>query len=114
MTSFDDDTLHVDFAQREVTIHGRPVDLPPQTYLVLSTLVHRQGQPISIRELITLLWGDDPPRTAVKVVQSHVANLRHLLDPEGDGSVIELVPTGPSPDPTLATPETHGYRYCVR
>jgi two-component system KDP operon response regulator KdpE len=41
--TFDDGTLHVDFGQREVTVEGQPVHLSPKQYLLLVTLVRRQG-----------------------------------------------------------------------
>ncbi len=35
--------------------------------------------------LTELLWGDDPPRTAAKALQTHISSLRHTL---GDGFVL--------------------------
>ncbi|MFV8054395.1 BTAD domain-containing putative transcriptional regulator [Mycobacterium sp. 48b] len=35
--------------------------------------------------LMELLWGDDPPRTAAKALQTHISALRHAL---GDGFVL--------------------------
>jgi DNA-binding SARP family transcriptional activator/Tfp pilus assembly protein PilF/DNA-binding XRE family transcriptional regulator len=42
--------------------------------LAADSYVHRDG-------LIDALWGDDPPSTAVSLVQAYVSGLRRILDP---------------------------------
>ncbi|WP_231995956.1 BTAD domain-containing putative transcriptional regulator [Mycobacterium sp. 852002-51163_SCH5372311] len=43
------------------------------------------GSVVSADTLIELLWGDDPPRTAAKALQTHISSLRRTL---GDGFVL--------------------------
>jgi predicted ATPase/class 3 adenylate cyclase len=45
---------------------------------------------VSPSELIDVLWGDDPPRTATKTVQAYISALRRLLPP----GTIETSPGG--------------------
>ncbi|UMB72220.1 AAA family ATPase [Mycobacterium paraterrae] len=42
------------------------------------------GSVVSAETLLELLWGDDPPRTAAKALQTHISALRRAL---GDGFV---------------------------
>lgn len=39
------------------------------------------GQPVVIGELVSALWGQDPPDGAVNIIQRHVGLLRRLIDP---------------------------------
>ena len=94
VTAFDDDTLHVDFVQREVTLDGQPVHLSSKEYVVLVTLVRREGQPVSVPELIAHIWGDDaPPGGGTLAVRSYIAHLRRKLAGHGPGA-IETVQDG--------------------
>nr|WP_231988819.1 BTAD domain-containing putative transcriptional regulator [Mycobacterium sp. 1274761.0] len=43
------------------------------------------GSVVSADTLVELLWGDDPPRTADKALQTHISSLRRTL---GDGVVL--------------------------
>ncbi len=43
------------------------------------------GSVVSADTLIELLWGDDPPRTAAKALQTHISALRRTL---GEGFVL--------------------------
>nr|WP_232065058.1 BTAD domain-containing putative transcriptional regulator [Mycobacterium cookii] len=43
------------------------------------------GSVVSAETLIELLWGDDPPRTAAKALQTHISAVRRTL---GDGFVL--------------------------
>ena len=51
---------------------------PRQRLLLAVLLVHR-GLPISSDRLIDELWGDQPPASAIKIVQGYVSNLRKVL-----------------------------------
>ena len=51
------------------------------------------GRPVSVDTIVDALWGDDPPPSAAKTIQSHVMRLpRSLADAGGD--VLETVPGG--------------------
>ena len=43
------------------------------------------GSVVSADTLVELLWGEDPPRTAAKALQTHISALRRAL---GDGFVL--------------------------
>ena len=65
------------------------VEAPKERALV-ATLALNVGTPVSPAVLITALWGDDPPATADKTLQSHVSKLRKLVGAD----VIVSVPSG--------------------
>jgi two-component system, OmpR family, KDP operon response regulator KdpE len=97
MSTFEGGILHIDFAQREVALDGQPVHLHPKQYQVLVTLIRRQGQSVSIPELIAAVWGDDVPSgVGTTAIRAYVAGLRHKLTGHGRGdySAIETVPDG--------------------
>ena len=52
---------------------------------ILTMLGLHGGSVVSAETLIELLWGDDPPRTATKALQTHISLLRRTL---GDGFVL--------------------------
>jgi DNA-binding SARP family transcriptional activator len=54
---------------------------PPQQRAVLALLLAREGHPVSMTELIDLLWGHAPPATAANIIQKYVGGLRRLLEP---------------------------------
>ncbi|MGW8878672.1 AfsR/SARP family transcriptional regulator [Streptomyces mirabilis] len=53
----------------------------PQERALLALLLVRAGQPVSVSEIVDVLWGGRPPDTAVNVVHRHVGALRRLLEP---------------------------------
>ena len=70
----------------QVRQDGTPVAIPgakPRAILTMLGLHH--GSVVPADALIKLLWGDDPPRTAAKALQTHVSSLRRTL---GDGVVV--------------------------
>ena len=52
---------------------------------ILTTLGLHGGSVVSADTLVELLWGEDPPRTAAKALQTHISSLRRAL---GDGFVL--------------------------
>ena len=63
-----------------VEVAGRPVELGgPVPRRLLAALVAHVGQVVSVDTLIEAVWGDAPPPSAVKTVQSHVTRLRDAL-----------------------------------
>lgn len=52
---------------------------------LLAHLVACAGQMVTTDELIDSLWGDAPPRTAVKSLQTYVLRLRNALEPDRHG-----------------------------
>ncbi|MFC5178842.1 BTAD domain-containing putative transcriptional regulator [Nocardioides taihuensis] len=78
-----------------VGVPGRD-ELQPRDRTVLAALVARRGSVLTVEEIGSALWGDDPPPSYRKVVQGAVVRLRRTL----------------GPDAMLAT-ETGGYRLTV-
>ena len=72
-----------------VTVDGSG-RLGPRDRVVLQALATRQGQPVSAEELIEALWGDHPPASAAKNLQSCIVRLRKTLGTSG----IETSPHG--------------------
>ena len=82
----------------EVSHEGVPVDPGSAGQrALLALLLLEAGRPVSRERLIDALWGDDPPRTAAKVVQVHVSQLRKVLPAGrlrtvGDGYALAAAP----------------------
>ncbi|WP_445164442.1 BTAD domain-containing putative transcriptional regulator [Mycobacterium sp. Dal123C01] len=70
----------------QVRQDGRPVTIPgAKPRAILAMLGLHTGSVVPADVLINLLWGDDPPRTAAKALQTHISSLRRAL---GDGVVV--------------------------
>ncbi|GAT12674.1 putative ATPase [Mycolicibacterium novocastrense] len=70
----------------QVRQYGLPVAIPgAKPRAVLTMLGLHGGSVVSAAALVALLWGDDPPRTATKALQTHISSLRRAL---GDGFVL--------------------------
>jgi class 3 adenylate cyclase len=66
--------------------HGAPVTIPgAKPRAILTMLGLHVGSVVSADTLVELLWGEDPPRTAAKALQTHISSLRRTL---GDGFVL--------------------------
>ncbi|WP_455569039.1 BTAD domain-containing putative transcriptional regulator [Streptomyces griseoruber] len=68
-------TLRVYRGETELDVGG------PQERAFLALLLARPGQPVAMTEIVDVLWGAEPPRSAVNVVRRHVGSLRRLLEP---------------------------------
>ncbi len=91
MTTFDDGTLHVDFADQEVQVDGKPIDLNEVLFHMLATLVHKAGQTVSAEQLLGL--PEDDPVTLERV-KHVVLRLREKMGWEGKDSPIQIVQGG--------------------
>jgi DNA-binding SARP family transcriptional activator/WD40 repeat protein len=60
---------------------------------LLAVLASRAGDVVGVDAIVDALWAEEPPPTAAKTIQSHVARLRASLAPVG-GDVIETTPGG--------------------
>jgi DNA-binding SARP family transcriptional activator/ABC-type branched-subunit amino acid transport system substrate-binding protein len=54
---------------------------------VLAILLLHRGEVVSVDRLVDGLWGDEPPESAVTVVQGHVSRLRRLLGDDASGAI---------------------------
>jgi DNA-binding response OmpR family regulator len=86
--SFSDDFLTIDFARREVTVNGDPVELTPLEFRLLAAFVRHPNQVLTHDQLLELVWGDaEAARDQVKL---YVGYLRKKLCPDApDSSPIE-------------------------
>ncbi|MFE9191964.1 BTAD domain-containing putative transcriptional regulator [Micromonospora sp. NPDC007208] len=62
---------------------GREIDAGPrqQRFLLLMLLI-QEGRPVSTSELVQLLWGGEPPASAVNAIHKYVAALRRIFEPD--------------------------------
>lgn len=63
---------------------------PPKQRALFGLLALRAGKSASVAYLVNGLWGDNPPRSAVKTLQTYVSGLRRVLP----DSTLETVPRG--------------------
>jgi predicted ATPase/class 3 adenylate cyclase len=74
---------------------GTPVDVgPAKCQILLAALGLSAGEAVPIPRLVELVWGDDPPRTAERTLQSYVTRLRKGLGAdtiERSGNAYRLV-----------------------
>ncbi|MFC7246692.1 BTAD domain-containing putative transcriptional regulator [Catellatospora aurea] len=68
-------SIRIHRAGTELTLGTR------QQRLVLALLLARAGAPVSLTELVDLLWDEQAPASAVNVVHRHIGELRRLLEP---------------------------------
>ncbi len=54
---YDDGTLHVDLARREVRLHGEPLALARKEYALLALLLQHAGRVVTQPQLLRELWG---------------------------------------------------------
>jgi WD40 repeat protein/DNA-binding SARP family transcriptional activator len=74
---------------------GRPRGLAgPARRRLLGSLLSRVGSVVSVDTLVEDLWGDTPPATADKTLQSHVMRLRDALGRGEDGTSLLTEPGG--------------------
>jgi DNA-binding SARP family transcriptional activator/tetratricopeptide (TPR) repeat protein len=76
---------------------------PPTQVSLLSLLLVHAGRPVGMGDIVDVLWGEDPPRTAVNIVHRAVGALRRLTDPD-----LPARATG-----KLVLPSSGGYRLAV-
>jgi len=78
--SYSDAFVTIDFAQRQVTARGQPVELTPLEFKLLTAFVRHPNQVLSNEQLLVLVWGDsDASREQVKL---YVGYLRRKLSPD--------------------------------
>jgi predicted ATPase/class 3 adenylate cyclase len=68
------------------TYDGEPVDVgPAKCQAVLAALALSAGSAVPVSRLVEVVWGEAPPRTADKTLQTYVTRLRKGLGP---GSIV--------------------------
>ena len=67
----------------EARVDDQLVDLgPPQQRTLVALLALRAGRPVELEAIEEVLWGDLPPPSATKVIQTYVSRVRKLLGPD--------------------------------
>ncbi|MDX8142003.1 BTAD domain-containing putative transcriptional regulator [Lentzea sp. BCCO 10_0061] len=74
--------------------HGRAVLTGARQRSIVAVLALRAGTPVAVDRLVDVLWGDDPPRTAVRSLHSHVARVRQALADCGMPGALMTKPGG--------------------
>ncbi len=64
----------------------------PQQQAVVGALLLARGRAVSITELIRVVWGEEPPATALGTVRTYISRMRRLL--EGTSARIDAVAGG--------------------
>ncbi len=79
-TVFDDGSITVNIAERQVTVNGDRVKLTPREFRLLALLVENAGHILTHRQVLEKVWGweyiDD-----VDYVRIYVSHLRQKLEP---------------------------------
>jgi len=88
-TTFSAGGLHIDFAQRSVTLAGQPVKLTRKEYDLLRTLAQHAGQVVTHKQLLAAGWG--AAVTDTQFVRVYIGQLRQKI--EEDPSTPRLVLT---------------------
>lgn len=76
--------LEVDLDCHEVRIAGRPVELTPKEFEMLSILIEADGKVVSRDDFLEKLWGAEKDmEISTRTVDQHIARLRRELKAEG-------------------------------
>jgi DNA-binding response OmpR family regulator len=82
---YSDAFVTIDFGQRTVTARGRPVELTPLEFRLLTAFVRHPNQVLAHDQLLELAWGD--AHAAREQVKLYVGYLRKKLAPDDPDSV---------------------------
>jgi DNA-binding SARP family transcriptional activator/DNA-binding NarL/FixJ family response regulator len=98
---------------------GVPIEgIGPRARAVLATLALRAGHPVATATLIDQVWAEDPPVTARNTLQSHIAHLRQIIEPDWSTDGPRRVLTTVSDAYVLAIPrdavDAHRFEALVR
>ena len=73
--------IAVDFGRGELLRNGRPVELTPIEFKLLSLFVHARGHVLSRDQLLDGAWGEGT-FASDRIVDNHIANLRKKIEPD--------------------------------
>ncbi len=71
--------VRLDPERHEVTVNGRPVELPPKEFAVLELLLRNAGRVLTREVLIDRVWGGDYVGDT-KTLDVHIKRLRHRVE----------------------------------
>lgn len=95
-----------------ITVNGRPIVLGRgHERTILAVLLAADGRFVSFEQLIDALWGESPPSSALKSLQSHVSRLRRRLREVSDREreIVSGVPGGYQLTLTPGQLDTHQF-----
>jgi len=96
-----------------IVVGGRPVDLGgPRPRRLFAALLAQSGETVSVGTLVDAVWGEDPPQSAVKTLQSYVARLRAALSAAPGSAALAPERAGPESAGVIVTAPP-GYRLVV-
>jgi len=110
---FEHGGLSVDVAAREVTLHGRKVELTPTEQVIFYTLLRHAGKLVTRKHLFRCVWGTDS-ESKLHDLHVYIANLRQklreasgqvLIQTEGCAGYRILVPASASINDQSAEPD---------
>lgn len=73
--------LEIDRVRRAVVQDGREVRLTPTELAILELLASHAGRPVTLRQIVAVVWKGAPATTA-DTVRVHVGSLRRKLEPD--------------------------------
>ncbi len=82
-------SLRLDPSRRSCEREGKRVELTPREFALLQYLLHHAGRPVSKRDLIESVWGDDD--LGENVLQVYIGYLRRKIDEPFGTDTIETV-----------------------
>lgn len=102
---FDDGTLHIDLAQREVQVLGQAVVLTRKEFALLALLVEQSGRLVPQSQLLKEVWGPTHEEDA-HYLRILVGKLRHKLG--DDASAPRYIVTEPGVGLRFVGKDRHG------
>jgi len=96
----------------KVNVDGAAVEIAgAKERTLLAHLVAHAGRVVPVADLIDSLWGEDPPRSAAKALQTYVLRLRNRLEPDRRGGAHLIVTEGPGYRLAVSPLETDAGRF---
>jgi DNA-binding response OmpR family regulator len=86
--------LRLDLEKRRLEIAGRPIDLTPHEYALLTTLMSAPGRAFSRDELLDRIYPQGEAVVIDRVVDVHIGKLRHKIEPAPSEPVFILTVRG--------------------
>ena len=90
---FSDGELIINLPDREVRLHGEVVKLTPTEYNLLYHLVTNAGKPMTHRELLIKVWGEEYS-DATDYLKVHIQHLRRKLSDDPSNPHVILTERG--------------------
>lgn len=84
--------LHIDFAQRSVSVFGQPVKLTRKEYDLLRTLAQHAGQVVTHKQLLAAGWG--AAVTDTQFVRVYIGQLRQKIEEDPSAPRLVLTESG--------------------